>query len=1019
MCFGFGSIYGSDDFDSIDGRDSDYWEPNGATSPIAPYQSLYQVVIGVPQEVDYGFHSTCQEDRQYERDVGWNSGNYNTSYYWARYFDGNRPVPCSSVGPFDRLPHYRRDWWYRSLFKEGLTGLVPVIGSIVCLFMSYVYVARPLSLARLRPEQLRKLKVTMWKLLAIDFFIGLIFPIGPFLRAWFHCNMRIIHFAFDAKNEHESYVDYLYYQNSGRIRVADLNKARAMDALKMHQQYHQECVHTFYGADLMNATDHAVLHEDLARLQRELSQARTCQFKMENERIKSCNAAQPLIRRTMSNPEAIRCYHAIPPTAAWSDQGVGVGPSVFLREPEVQYQQFIPQQGSSTSPPLVSSQPISSPQQPVAPIAAPPQPIAPRQVFAPQQPTPFQQAAPFRRNTPVPLQSVAPRSAVARPQRTPAIYQPMPPRRQALVLYDSASRPGMFETRHLMYASRQMAPRPAFDSRQVAPRSAVALQALNARQGGLAARKAVAPPPPMPAMEIPVTYQQAIAAQQALSSQEAVIPHQPLVIQQADVLGHALVFEQVIPEQAALKLAAVSEQSVVLAQTDIPEQTVAASDPTVGVVPAPISASPIDCAVNTSVHPDPIILEAALVSPSTIQAYMTLMLQRMVQADQFNPSSVAPTATRRKRSFTPSMLRNFCLDPPCVSPAINESNAIRNGETASTTPSREVGSPSCPLKPTDQSLAPKQRHTALDTRSLTHIVIDASNGFQDAQDALPEGQGRPLNDAGVSGHAVNDLVARQMSSSLESDVTATEPEEQAIWEIQCDSEDVYGDDEAEDDSSDDDDSEDDGHEGDDGGSDEEKDVESGGDSGNQDECDDNDDSGDDSDDPDDEDDYGDDESTDDYSTEEYDYSEPDKEEHYQILVRNFSIAPSLNKANNRSISRLSTLEFSESSLASRGHGIHQHCYDPSPGLCVSTLKTSGVGRSDAGGMPVLGVSVEHNPEHGVDTPPGLSYPQVSNLDSETSSLERAIEKVLSRLWKLENRNRQPQRLISGPRFDID
>lgn len=51
-------------------------------------------------------------------------------------------------------------------------GLVPVIGSIVCLFMSYVYVARPLSLARLRPEQLRKLKVTMWKLLAIDFFVS-------------------------------------------------------------------------------------------------------------------------------------------------------------------------------------------------------------------------------------------------------------------------------------------------------------------------------------------------------------------------------------------------------------------------------------------------------------------------------------------------------------------------------------------------------------------------------------------------------------------------------------------------------------------------------------------------------------------------------------------------------------------------------------------------------------------------------------------------------------------------------
>lgn len=128
MCFALGSVYGSDDFGSVDGRDSDYWEPNDLASPTAPYQSPYQVVHQTSQEVDYGFQSTCEQDRQYEQDVGWNSSNYYTSYYWAWYLDGNRPVPCSSVGPFDRLPHYRRDWWYRGLFKEGLAGAYERIG---------------------------------------------------------------------------------------------------------------------------------------------------------------------------------------------------------------------------------------------------------------------------------------------------------------------------------------------------------------------------------------------------------------------------------------------------------------------------------------------------------------------------------------------------------------------------------------------------------------------------------------------------------------------------------------------------------------------------------------------------------------------------------------------------------------------------------------------------------------------------------------------------------------------------
>ncbi|KAF9331139.1 hypothetical protein BG006_005976 [Podila minutissima] len=1080
MCFGLGSIYGSNDSDNVGGRDSDYWEPSGPVSPIAPYKSPYQVVLDIPQEVDYGFHSTCQEDRQYEQDVGWNSGNYYNSYHWARYLDGNRPVPCSSIGFFDRLPHYRRDWWYRGLFKDGLTGayeriglsfflgLIPVIGSIVCLFMSYVYVARPLSLARLRPEQLGKFKVAMWKLLAVDFFIGLIFPIGPFFRAWFHCNMRIIHFAYDAKNDHESYVDGLYYQNSGRIRVADLNKARAVDALKMYQQYHQGCIHTLYGADLLNAADRAVLEEDLARLQRELSQARTCQVRMENERIKSCNAAQPLIRRTMSNPEAPRCYHAIPPTTVWSDQGAGAGPSALSRGLAAQNKQFVPLQE-----PLVvqlaavpqeqvpaAFQHLPAPRQPVVPCPAPSQAIAPHQVIVPQQatvprqaiasqqPTPLLRVAPHCRNTPVLHQSSAPRSAMARPQRPPVIYQPMPPRRQALDLYANTSLPAMVQTQQPMYAPRQVAPRPYAQQ-----------QTMNPRQVGLVAQKAMAPPPPMRAIDTPVTFQQAIAAQQELS---AVIPHQPPVPKQAVIPAQLLVLDRaVVPAQSlvvelafvpvqplALQQAGVPEQTttleqvvvpgqtVFLAQTVLPLQTSALVDPTVGTVPALASASPIDCAVATLLRPDSNVLETAPVSPSTIQAYMDLMQQRTVQVERLNLSSVAPTSTRRKRSSTPAMLRNFCIGPSRVPPTMNGPNPNPNGETAPTTPTQAAElSSSRPLALADQVFPHEQHQTAKhnlqasDIHSLSSIVAETSglhqfisDELQVEQDVLLNNHDRPLDDAGLSGHAYNSLAGHQMSSSLESDVTATEPKEQAIWKVQSDSEDVYGDDEAEDEdeSSDDDDSEDEGREGGDGEGDEKGEDESGGDSGDQDEGDDDDDSEDASDYNDDEDDDGDDESTDSCSTQENDYTESDIEMHYQILVTNFNIAMSLNQTNNRPMSRLSTLlalessAFSESNLASRRQSGHQHCYGPSSGPSVSTLFASSVGSSNGGRVPVLGVSAEHNPEHNVDTPLGMPH-----SDSEASSLEEAIEEVLSRRWKIENRNKQPQRLIRGPRFDID
>ncbi|KAG0023035.1 hypothetical protein BGZ82_010834 [Podila clonocystis] len=1033
MCFGLGSIYGSDDFDSVDGGgDSDYWEPNGPASPVAPYQSPYQVVIDISHEADYGFHSTCQEDRQYERDVGWNSS---TS-----------------------------------------TATAPLLARVSVPSIAYPTI-----------DEIGGTEASSKR----DSPIGLIFPIGPFFRAWFHCNMRIIHLAFDAKNEHESYVDYLYYQNSGRIRVADLNKARAFVALQMYQQYHQECIHSLYGTDLMNATDHAVLHEDLARLQRELSQARTCQIKMENERIKSCNAAQPLIRRTMSNSGVPRCYHAIPPTTAWSDQGAGVGPSALFRGPAVQNRQVVPQQEPltaqlaeipqkqvlvalqpltapelpvafqpiPTSPLTLSFQHIPAPQHPVAPTLAPPQPITPQQAIVPWQATASQQAAPVHRKMLVYQKSAAPRSLMVRPQRIPAVYQPMPPRRQALVLCNSAPRDAMLQTRQSMYASRQMAHRPSFDRRQVASQPAfVHQQTMKLREGGLVAQKAVPPPSPMRAIETPVTYQQAIVAQQALSSlrgsQEAAIFHQPLspehavvpvqllVLKQADVLEQADDLEQVVPEQTALEQTApeqtvvlqqvvfeqtvleqvIPEQSVVLEQRVIPERTVA---------PEAVGVSAKDCAVAPSVRPHSNVFEAAPVSPSTVQTYIALMQQRMVLVDHFNPSSVAPTSARRKRYVMPSILRTLCIDHPRVSPALNGSSANPNGETAPRAPAQEAeASSSRTLVVADPGLIPDQHqtielHQAPDTHSPSPIVIDTSSlnhlaigGLQDMQDVLPEKNDQPINGTSVSGLPVNGLADRQLSSSLESDVTATEPREQAIWDAQSDSEVFHGDDEAEDDSSDDDDSEDEGREGDE----KKEDDKSGGDSSDQGDGDGDDDGSDDSDD---EVDDGDNESTDDYSNEEYDYSESDKEEHYQNLMRNFDIATSLNKANDRPMSSLSTLlalepsEFSESNLASRRYSAHQNCYGPSPGDSVSTFLTPGAGSSKGGRMPVLGVRAEHNTEHSVDTSPGASYPQVLYLDSETRSLEKAIEKVLSRRWELESRNRQPQRLIGGPRFDID
>lgn len=569
-------------------------------------------------------------------------------------------------------------------------------------------------------------------------------------------------------------------------------------------------------------------------------------------------------------------------------------------------------------------------------------------------------------------------------------------------------------------------------------------------------------PKPMPTIETPVAYHQAIAAQQALSSlrerssQETAIPHQLLVLEQA-VPEQTIVPEQIVvlKETVIATPSVVLTQAIIVEHTVAPEQIVAPVEPTAGSAPALVTASPMGCAVVTPVRPASIVVEAAVLSTSAIQAYMALMKQRVVQVNLSSvaPTSVvAPTSMRRKRSSTPSMLRNFGIDPPRVSAIVNVSNPTPNSEMVPSTSIQEESSSSRPLVVVDQSLPPEQPNFhAPDTYCLSPIVVDTSNsllpladndGLRDTQAVLPESNAQLSNDAGArEQHIVTDgLACLQIPSSQESEVTAIEPEEQAVWEVQTDSEDVYGDDEAEDDSGDessdessdesndeisdesndeisnetsdetsDNDSEDDSEDMGREGNREKEEDESGDNSGD--------------DDYDDEDDDGDDESKDDPTSEEEDHIGSDKEDHYQILVRNFNIATSLNKANNRSMSSLSTLlalessEFSESSLASRRYSGHRHCYGPSPGA-IPTPIFSGIGSSNGGEMPALGVSAEFNAELGVETSPGVFYPQVSHSDSETSLLGKEIEKVMSTRWELEKRS-VSQRLNTEPRFDTD
>ncbi|KAG0346313.1 hypothetical protein BG004_001931, partial [Podila humilis] len=1019
MCFGFESMHDEDDVESIGCRGNEPWVQNETLSPLPPYHIPPHTNHPPAQAEDFGFLSTCRQDLLYERQVGVNAELYYHAYEWARYLDGNRRLPNSNVGPSDRVPHYRRQWWYRHLFDEGLygafervglsffIGFVPLIGSIICLLLSYVFVYRRISKYQLPPTQLWSLKVAMWKLLLCDFLIGLIFPIAPFLRSCFHANLRIIHFAFDSKTHYERHIEQLHSYNIRRIREAQRDKSQALTALKMFQQYHSDCIHTLRGADLMFAAENAIVSQELLKIECELIQARMLQIRQENERSKSYNAFKPLIKRNTLNSEYRKTYSAIVPTVVpantMTSHSAGVGPS-GLRAPQ------------ETQPPAaITTIANHGPAVLQAPKQAPP-PIEAAQVAVAQEPlvvqatSIFEQALVAPRQSSHPVASHQPRildvrrraysdtfqqtqaptqqhqvpaskqTSIARPdvmarRRSAAIYQAMPPRRQALVLCDMTTFPSI------------NAPPPKI---RLQP-SAAQMCPTHLRQAtGQYRPVAQARLPLVLPVENPVTHKQAMAAQQALSVRR----ESPERQQHVPAPTHVAVIVDA-PVMAATR----SDTCAVVPlrqESMTPRSNVAALARTNTATPTIVPTVAPNAAATPAVE------EVVQVSPSTIQAYMALMQQRLALIDQFNSEESAPGSNSLAEQR----------------PAVNL-DAPRVAERA---------------EPTGTSEESKQE--------------------QQSHEAAP-------------------------AVASEGEETVVDSEEQAVWEVLSDSEDAYGDDEADhggdgsdnteysDESASSGDSESgssegDGDDGDNEGDDNEGDDNEGGDNeGGDNEGGDNEggnhEEGDDEDEGDETDDdvtEGNGESTDATTTanndescsrkehggddegenkdsngnpsgqkqkanggteapvkeeDEGDLVESDKEDHWQMLGRNFAIAVRLNKINNRPMSRLGILlalessEFSESNLSYQRNLRNIEKSECSrPGSLASSLSSTKTALSHSS------TEAEPIPEQAGETAflengaqEGRGDESDASDSSELSSLEKAIERVLSNHWQKE------------------
>ncbi|KAF9092468.1 hypothetical protein BGX23_004260 [Mortierella sp. AD031] len=109
---------------------------------------------------------------------------------WAVLLDGTRCYEWHDTG--------RRGggggWFQGVLESIGLAfflGLIPGVGCLICTVLSYIKVYRPISRFMFDETDLKSLQRFAFQCMIIDFLIGLVYPISPFLRLFYCGNLRM------------------------------------------------------------------------------------------------------------------------------------------------------------------------------------------------------------------------------------------------------------------------------------------------------------------------------------------------------------------------------------------------------------------------------------------------------------------------------------------------------------------------------------------------------------------------------------------------------------------------------------------------------------------------------------------------------------------------------------------------------------------------------------------------------------------------------------------------------------
>ncbi|KAF9427695.1 hypothetical protein BGZ94_004377 [Podila epigama] len=1031
MPSGFRTVYGSTDTTIVPGGERTFFTSDYGTLA-DPFQNPFHAIIHIPEEEENNkLSSMCEQDRKNERDLSWNAQKYQSAYHWACFLDGSRRVPSLSI------------------------GLIPGIGTLLCAALSYWMVYRPLSKLRICPTQLQPLKKAMQKLLLLDLLVGLLFPVAPILRALLYCNLRCIAIAFPIKNGHEAYIDSLYYHNKTLMRNAQQRHEIAAGALHLFMQHHRHCCRPWLDNHEAEALEHARSHEDAAMFSCAFSMAREARINSENGQRKSSLATNPLLRRTLSGTRDVRSYfqgvapltegyEQLPPTEQSSQgQGPPVAPATrriphvvpeleevciethgelirdtaqtfHLHHDDVQSLSPDPQVSQSTH---VSCQGLGTADIPhQTSMEVHPSMLPPHERMATVAPTAGhpQTQAQARAHEDAP-------SEMSIHDKSPwgSLYveaiRPMPqsvPQQQQVLDtngYSCLSSSGSWDP--LYFEARRTEP-----IQQHAPPQQQELLSVHPE-----------PPTESVIVEGHVSVGPQLIDAPILSDNQGIVTSEHDTVSSSDM--PALVTErvstvldepaQMSPSTIQAYMALMQQRQVQMERFDPAKVTPTCLGPSDAVL-ASTSKVPQGTSIDAPrVHSQ---LRHKVIQPQSVEAVAAAPVQAepqcMVSSTQLNPPVEAAFENRGRSRVRRKTYRNLI---PCPLDVINN-----------TVPPQQAQQPSEPLMEDQCVDATQQSCIDVDGADNTDMTLELRQML--IRDGFPE---NTVTSGSMSSHVIcqaglqpsdsisdigNDttaaptprdhvmrresacstpesfpmpsssLTSARRSASKESDETATEAEEQAIWGVQAYDEGhghEYGNVASDSDHYNDGDDEDD----DDFDLSEDEDE-------------------DENDDEDDDDDDDDNDSDDDEAEVEEDTS--DEEEafrqqrirHYRELRYNFAVAMRLNKNENRPMSNLSTLlalessQFSESNLARRRFYRDYRSDAPSPERRLTDeeeLKPI-LGASDSSDTSRKG-NLEHRP----------------SAESRSDSLEAAIRDVLATRWKAET-----QRLTNAStRFNID